>query len=50
VRVFKTYKMLFPESTELTDVQEQWKDIKMEINGILGLSSRTFHELSGRTC
>jgi len=45
VRVFKTYKMLFPESTELTDVQEQWKDIKMEINGNLGLSSRTFHEL-----
>ena len=45
MRVFKTYKMLFPESTELTDVQEQWKDIKMEINGNLGLSSRTFHEL-----
>ena len=50
MRVFKTYKMLFPESTELTDVQEQWKDIKMEINGNLGLSSRTRSTSSGRTC
>jgi hypothetical protein len=43
--LFETYKGFFPLSTNIEAVQEQWKAIKMEINGTIGLSSRKFHEL-----
>ena len=42
---FNTYKAFFPPSTDLDAVQQQWKAIKKEINGEIGLSSRKFHEL-----